>query len=148
MSVECLSAEEETGDADEIHQPSCQETSRHTKRQGDRQEEQSGPVELQVWDKLLAQDGEDGREDVQGKAVATKEDPSHPSLKGEKFIAPKQGGNGEIRNQNAVQACLVWLVRQAGQQGEDNDGEPRGQEERHEVHAALPEHGACQEVQS
>ena len=70
LSVESPSAKEILTYSDEVHQPSNQETSRHAKRQGDHQEEQSRRIELEVGDELLAEDGKDGREDVQGKAVA------------------------------------------------------------------------------
>ena len=78
LSVESPSAKEETGDAYEVHQPSNQEASRHAKRQGDYQEEQSRRIELEVGDELLAEDGKDGREDIEYQAVAAQEEEQPP----------------------------------------------------------------------
>ena len=134
LSVESPSAKEILTYSDEVHQPSNQEASRHAKRQGDHQEEQSRRVELEVGDELLAKDGKDGREDVQGKAVAAQETPPHAPFRGSNSVERQQGGNGEIGNQNAVQTGLRGLIREAGQQGKDYDGKPRGQEKCHEVY--------------
>ena len=66
-----LSAKEETGDADEVHQLGKQEASHYAKGEGDYQEEESCRIELEIRDKLLTENGKDGRENVEGKAVAT-----------------------------------------------------------------------------
>ena len=86
LSVQGMSAKEEAGDTDKVHQPGKQEASCYTERQRDRQEEQSRRVELQIRDKSFAEDRKDGREDVERQSVAAKKDPSRPPLKGEERI--------------------------------------------------------------
>ena len=79
MSVDCFSAKEISWDAGFVHRPSNSETSRYAEDERDKKEDEAGRVELQVGNKPLAEDGEDGGEDVKRQAVAAeKEDPPAP----------------------------------------------------------------------
>ena len=95
-----FSAKEETGGMGIIHQPGYGEAARHADYKRDKQEDEACGVELQVGDKLLAEDGEDGGEDVKGETVAAEEtDPPTP-FRGSKWVEPKQGGDGEIGDED------------------------------------------------
>ena len=96
MSVECLSAKEEARDADEVHQLGNQEASNQAKGDGDNQEEESRRIELEVGDKLLAKDGKDRREDIQGKAVAAHKVKHFMQSFGQVIVDGQQGRNGEV----------------------------------------------------
>ena len=96
MSVECLSAKEEARDADEVHQLGNQEASNQAKGDGDYQEEESRRIELEIRDELLAEDGKDRREDIQGKAVATHKVKRFMQSFGQVIVDGQQGGNGEV----------------------------------------------------
>lgn len=144
----CFPAKEEAGDACQIHQPGYQQAPRHAKGEGDQKEDEARRVELEIGDKSLAEDGKDGGEDVEHQAVAAQEtDPPAP-FRGSDSVDGQQGGNGEIGNQDTVQAGLSRPSREAGQQGEDHDRESRWPEECDEVPAALTKYGARKEVQS
>ncbi len=100
MSVYGFSAEEEARGAREVHQPGYQEASAYADDERDEEEQQACGVELQVGNKLLAEDGEDGREDVEEEAVATEErDPPSP-FRGSISVEPKQGGDGCVGYQD------------------------------------------------
>ena len=107
----CFSAKEITWDAGFVHRPSNSEASRNAEDERDKQEDEAGWVELQIGDKTLAEDGEDGGEDVERQAVATEEEgglhqtsprggfftlPLGGAGGGLLFVNPKQRGYGEI----------------------------------------------------
>ena len=96
MSVYGFPAKEITGDACHIHHPGYQKTSCNAEDKRDKQEDEACRVELQIGDKALAEDGEDGGKDIEGQAVtAEEEDPPAP-FRGSNSIEPKQRGYGEI----------------------------------------------------
>ena len=113
MSVDCFSAKEITRDAGFVHRPGNSEASRNAEDKRDKQEDEAGRVELQIGDKPLAEDGEDGGEDVKRQAVATEKEggphqtspregflslPLGGAGRGLLFVEPKQGRNGKIND--------------------------------------------------
>lgn len=67
---EALPAKEVGRDACYIHHPGYQEASCDTKDKRDKQEEQACGVELQIGNEPFAEEGKDGRKDIEGQAVA------------------------------------------------------------------------------
>ena len=98
MSVDCFPAKEITWDAGFVHRPSNSEASRNAEDERYKQEDEASWVELQVGDKPLAEDGEDGGEDVERQAVAAQEEDPPAPFRGSNSIEPKQRGYGEIDN--------------------------------------------------
>ena len=69
-TINCSPAKEEARDACEVHSPRYSEAACNADDKRNRQEDEAGGVELQIGNEPLAEDGEDGREDVEHKAVA------------------------------------------------------------------------------
>jgi len=89
-TVNCFSPEEEAGDACKVHCPRYCKAARNAKDKRDKQEKEAGGVELQIGDEPLAEDGEDGGEDVDRKAVAAKEGEPPSPFRGSNSAEPKQ----------------------------------------------------------
>lgn len=102
----CFPAKEETRDAGEVHQPRYQQAPRHAEGEGDQKEDEARRVELEIGDKPLAEDGKDGREDVEHQAVAAQEKEQVARGWGQVLVDGQQGGDGEIGNQDTIQAGL------------------------------------------
>ena len=68
--MKCPPSKEVLRDAGFVHRPGYGETSRYAEDERDKQEDEASWVELQIGDEPLAEDGEDGGEDVKRQAVA------------------------------------------------------------------------------
>ena len=82
----CFPAKEITRDADFVHCPGNSEASRYAEGERYKQEDETSWVELQIGNKPLAKDGENGREDVERQAVATEEEDPPTPFRGSNLV--------------------------------------------------------------
>ena len=86
MSVDCFPAKEVTRDAGFVHRPGNGEASWNAEGERDKQEDEASWVELQIGNKALTEDGEDGGEDVERQAVATQEEDPPAPFRGSNLV--------------------------------------------------------------
>ena len=143
LSVDCFPAKEITRDAGFVHRPGNSEASRYAEDKRDKQKDETCGVELQIGNEPLAENSKDGREDVEGQAVAAKEEDPPAPFRGSDSVEPEQGRYGEIGYQGSAEACLIGVHGEDGKQGKDNHGKLAWTKEGDEVLAALTKDCAC-----